>query len=177
MIQKPVPEVVNAVLGVLEEHKVKLPQDHVEMVIACMAHWMENNKRGHEYMAHLLNLKPHKGQHSQQYFLLDGFGRLTRSLEPENIIFLQGCSYKGEVLDVRLVQVTDRESEYCDGCGAKIICGQDLVLDGGVAVRPCSRCLAGDEDQDTRDMVKLSCEKCTFTECSHNPNAERRVAV
>jgi hypothetical protein len=168
MIQQPIPEVVNAVFSILEQHKIYIPRDHIDMTIACMSSWLENTKRGHEYMAHLLQMNAQRGSHAKQYFLKDGFGRLTDELEPENIVFLSGCTYKGEAIPLSLVQVNDREYMYCDCCGSRIICGQDVESREGKHLT-CSSCLAQSGEQDLRDMVKLNCSSCNFTRCSWNP--------
>lgn len=175
MIQKPNQEIVEAVNKILDDHRVAIPYEHVDMVVATMSMWLETNKRGHEYMAHLLQMSHHKGSHAKRYILKDGFGRLTEELEPENIIFLQGCSYKGDAIPLQLIHVTEREFGYCDSCGTKVICDQNLKINGDY-LSVCSACLHQSGEQELKDQVKLQCETCNFGACSWNPRHENADA-
>lgn len=163
-------EVLNNVIDVLEENNILLDQKSVELSISAMSHWLTSTQRGQEYMAHLLNLQHVTGTHDKRYLLRDQFTALTRELKPENLIFLQGCVHKGEVIPVPLLEIYDRAPTNCSSCGASIICSDDSDSS------TCSHCLSCSDDQKDRDLVELNCENCTFLKCSWNP-AYRKTAL
>lgn len=163
-------EVLNSVIDILEDSEIYLDQKTVELSIAAMCQWLETENRGHEFMSHILKLQHVTGTHDKRYLIRDQNTALTRELKPENIIFLQGCVHKGEVLPAGQIEVFERDSNRCESCGASTICGQEVSNQN-----LCSHCLSCSDEQSTRDLVELNCTNCTFQKCSWN-SAYRRTA-
>ena len=168
-IKQPPGEIVAAIMQILESRGVIIPPEHIDMTTAAMCHWLETEKRGHEYMSHLQQLDVVGGRNEKVYKLRDGFGRLTRELEPESILFLRGCLVKGEPVPVSLIEITDREIECCDSCGSYTICTKTVETSYNKTETLCSNCLGGSGDLSLKDQVTHECENCSYTDCNWNP--------
>lgn len=124
-------------------------------------------------MAHVQQLDGVEGKNEKVYKLRDGFGRLTKEVEPESIIFLRGCLIDGESVPISSLDISDREREYCESCGGQVVCAQLIKTHHSESLETqCSHCMASGEDSNVRDKVKIDCGDCSYFACSWNPANE-----
>lgn len=167
-INPPSPEIVNNIQNILSSHDVFLSPDDVEVTVAAMCHWLSTHRRGQEYMAHTLQLDSAPGRNENKYSEKDGFGRLTKEIKTDSIVFLRGCIVNGESYPIRQVEVAERVRETCESCGCSTIC-LVAVEDGYGRRNICSRCAKADEDIRIREGAEFDCDACTDVRCSWNP--------
>ena len=167
-INPPNPEILKSINLLLEERGVFVSPDSVEVVVAATSHWLEKSRRGQEYMAYLLQLDAVPGRNENKYLEKDGYGRLTKEIKPESIVFLRGCIVDGKPHPVSQIDISDREVESCDGCGCRTVC-TELVETPYGEKRYCSHCAAAEEDPRVRDAIDLKCDVCTYGGCSWHP--------
>jgi len=140
------------------------------MVTAALCHWLKNNQSGHEYMAHLQQLDSVSGRNERVYKLRDGFGRLTKEINPERIFFLRGCIVEGEAVPLSMIEVMDKETDSCESCGSKTVCTTNIRIPHNDTLETlCSNCISSGENLSLRDQVKVKCEDCTYMECNWHP--------
>lgn len=167
-IKPPNREVIENVSKILNQRNVFVTDENLEVVIAATCHWLENSKRGLEYMAYLLQLDCFSGRNENKYIEKDGFGRLTKEIKAESIIFLRGCIVKGEAYPISQIDIQTRDSTYCEECGAETICAKALLLPYGEKT-VCSHCASASEIQSARDSFDQNCTTCTYVGCSWHP--------
>ncbi len=168
-IKPPLPEIVNDISNILEERGVFIPNENVEITTAALCHWLTSSRRGQEYMAYLMQLDSVPGRNEKNYLEKDGFGRLTKEIKPENIIFLRGCIVNGETYPINQIEISDREKESCESCNCSTVCVQSIQVDYGPPVKLCSHCAKADENLEIRDSIEVSCDTCTDNNCSWHP--------
>lgn len=167
-IKPPSPEIVKAVSNLLDERNVIIPLDNVEVVSAAFSHWLEHTPRGQEYMAYLLQLDAVPGRSEKNYNEKDGYGRLTKEIKPESIIFVRGCIINGESYPISQVEITERERVQCESCGSFTICVEDVDTPYGKR-NLCAHCSSCDENSGVKESSDHSCEDCTYSGCSWHP--------
>ena len=168
-ISPPNPEVTREITSLLISKNVNMYTEDVELVVAAMSHWLEHNKRGQEFMAHLLQLDARKGKTESIYQARDGKGRLTE-IEPERIVFLRGCLINGEPYPVSYLDIKKRVLLECDSCGSQVVCSKNVVDEYGEILDLCSRCMQASEHQKIRDVVEIDCSsECTYSHCNWHP--------
>lgn len=171
-IKPPAPEIVKAIVQILDEKDIFIPTENIEMVTAVFSHWLSTSQRGSEYMAYLLKLDAVGGRHEQSYTLRDNFGRLTEELDPESIYFLRGCLVKNESVPVSQIEIKERERKTCEGCGSSTVCTVDVDTTDTQATL-CSYCISSNESQEVRDSCRIECEACTYIHCNwHQTNLD-----
>jgi len=166
----PNPDVVRGVQQLLEKHNININYLDIDVVVGAMSHILKTERRGIEYMAELLNLDITTGLNEKQYFQKDNFGRLTREINPESIIFLKGCLVDGTPhCPISEIEIRDRDRECCDSCGVYAFCVQETETDYGKAFL-CSRCTTGNKYNAYQESNLLECNDCTNGECTWHPS-------
>ena len=163
-IKKAPTEILNEMYEMLNSKGVVLPQGDVDLMVSFMAHWLENTKRGHEYMIHLLKIKATRARDDEDHYINFPTSPIPYKLDTQKLFFLTGCVYENESLPVQALHSRKKETESCDSCGAGVICSQEFK---GRTL--CSNCLDCDEDHLGKDSIKISCENCNFIKCSWHP--------
>lgn len=137
------------------------------MSLAAALHYLSEYSSGNNILAEILNLKVVSARNSDNYEIVDSNTSLTRNILPENIKFLQGCTVEGTPYDIEHLHISKKDSLLCEGCGTRVICGEDL--DGSIT---CSNCLYANEDISARNLITTNCEECNFSQCSWNQERE-----
>jgi hypothetical protein len=161
---------MQAMIDMFESRGIYIPIEHIDMVVGCMCHWLEHDRHGQDYMAYLQGLDVIHGRHEEVYKLRDGFGRLTKEIDPEKIVFLRGCLVEGEPVPASLIEISDREIEYCESCGSRTVCTATLRSSHTDNLETlCSHCISSSGDFTLKDQTSVSCEDCTYTDCNWHP--------
>lgn len=138
-------------------------------MIAASNAW-QTTSSGREFMAHLMQLAVAETRSEDEYYV-DG-----EPLPNNAVRLLYGYIVRGEPVVPQRVEVTKRRVDECDMCNAMTVCTVEVRNGAGRYLMACNNCIKHSPDL-VMKYPHVPCYDCTYTRCTHNPQAANKQAA
>jgi len=156
-----------------------IPDDWVMASVAATAKWIQQTEAGLDFVSRLLHLSYEQGREDKVYEVVDDDNLTAELVKPEDIYMISGCVANRRPVPFHSVNVHEKETSQCDGCGTTAHCLQnvrDPFTDKVVEL--CNYCVTHHEHPRIHELGgRDMCERCPVRSCKHHPDREVPYAV
>lgn len=146
-------------------------------VVAAMSKWMTRTTDGLEFVVASLGFQRRMGDDDKIYRYIEPTTQNVYEIPPNQVRFFAGAALKGFPINPIDLEVSERRTEQCEGCGIVAHClkeVRDPISDR--LERLCNNCLWQSDNWRIKDHGDpMICQECTVLGCHHHPRKQNSL--
>lgn len=155
----------------------QIPEDWLIAITAAMTKWISRDRHGMAFVVNALGFRWKTGDDDKIYRYIEPTTQNVYEIDPKQVHFFAGAAVRGVPTDPTNVEITERITEQCDGCGISAHCLTDIRDPVSDRIeRLCNNCRTLSDNPRVRDKGDpMVCEECTVRDCYHHPRHMKRL--